>query len=91
MRIKVKDVRSLNHETVKSLFTLVLVDIGMSIKDCKLVLTKNKQDYFIGFPSSQIDGRYVNFIFLDKDSQDAQTLQSDILKLVTKELERQSA
>jgi DNA-binding cell septation regulator SpoVG len=92
MKINITDVRPFNHNSIKAFFTLELVDIGMKIKDCKVILTKNGQDYFIGFPSKKEEnGSYTNIIFLERENKVSQDLHSDILKGILSELEKQTA
>jgi len=83
MEISISDVRAINHDTVKAFFTLHIRDIGMNIRDCKLVMTKDNQDYFIGFPSQKLEnGSFVNLITLTKDNEKSEDFQARILKLI---------
>jgi len=55
----------------------------MNIRDCKLVMTKDNQDYFIGFPSQKLEnGSFVNLITLTKDNEKSEDFQARILKLI---------
>jgi DNA-binding cell septation regulator SpoVG len=92
MKINISDVRPFNHSSIKAFFTLELVDIGMKIKDCKVILTKNGQDFFIGFPSKKEEnGSFTNLIFLEREKKESQELHQDILKGILAELEKKTA
>jgi hypothetical protein len=87
MQVAVKDFRVLDNSTIKGFFTLELSDIGMSIKDCKLVSRKDGTGFFIGWPSVKDQaGAYKNFIFLNKDSKAAETFQEEVIKKLDKYL-----
>jgi len=81
--MKVSNVRLVDNATLKAFFSLHLEEIGLHINDCKLVLTKDGQDYFIGFPSKkENNGSYTNLLYLEKENAASKQFQADVLKLL---------
>lgn len=90
MQVQIQNLRLTDQKSIKAFFTLHILDLGISIKDCKYILTKDGKTHFIGFPSiKEPSGAYTNLINWVKDSQNANDFQDSIITEIEEEINNQ--
>jgi hypothetical protein len=75
MQFKLDNIRPSNHATIKGNFDVLIPDLNLKIKECRLVKS-GTADYFIGFPSHKDNnGVWKNdVLWTEKDSPKSKEL-----------------
>jgi len=84
MKITLDNVRPSTHSTIKGNFDVLFPDIGMKIKECRLVKNRNGE-FFIGWPSYKKDDSWIQTVYMDSEVDGKENaVHADLVDLATK-------
>jgi hypothetical protein len=91
MQIKIENTRPSTHSTIKGNFDVLMPEIKLTIKECRLVLNRSGE-YFIGFPSHKdTNGSWRQEIYMDDKDNPTYKEILDQAVLAVLEAQRTSA
>jgi len=85
--IEVTNCKPSQHITIKGNFDVLIPELKLKIKECRLVKKKGSEEYFIGFPSHKINDSWITNVFMEDSEYTKDILDQAILGMLEKQRE----